>query len=348
MTSPGSGWGRFELPPVEAARLARRQVVWVAVQALATAALLYAALSPPLTLGLATGLGLAATRPARAHVLPLVVVAVTVLTLLLTEVGLPAPLAAGAAAGLAVALGEPSVGGHLARVEAVLAGFAGAGLGAWLAAQLPLTGLSAALASGACTAALTAQALLPPALSFRARSRVPSPGTIRATLGEAWRPPTLRAWQLDQEIQRATPDRDLREGLGEVAGWVYRLALTLQALDADVARIDPAELAARRAALDATPADDAFVAERRQGTARHLDRMLAHRDTLQTERARTAALQDYALAYLEEARAGLAVARVHPGEETPERLDVVLEKLRAHAAERGARRLAGREVERVG
>ena len=62
------------------------------------------------------------------------------------------------------------------------------------------------------------------------------------------------------------------------------------------------------------------------------------------ERARAESLQTYALAYLEEARAGLAVARLLPGEHTPEALGSVLERLREHAADRSSRRNAAREV----
>jgi hypothetical protein len=127
---------------------------------------------------------------------------------------------------------------------------------------------------------------------------------------------------------------------------VYRLALTLQTLDTDLSRTDPIEVGARLFALrEDAPEEDGFIRERRHGTASHLERLLTHRGAMALERARTQSLQEYALAYLEEARAGLALARVLPGDHTPETLGVVLEKLRAHAAEGGARRQTSRELE---
>lgn len=333
----------FEITPGEGWRLVARQAAWVGVQTAAAGALAALGGHHALALGIAVALGVAATRPARVYLLPLVVVFVVAFTLLLDAAGLPPVLGAGLAAGLAVGRGP-----GLARVEAALAGVAGAGLGTWAAAEtVPALGaVGTALWTGAVVGVCVSQALLPGALRAVQGDRIPSPGQIQAALQAAYRDPCMRAWQIDQEVQRLAPDRPTRRGLGEVAGWVHRLALTLQTLDADLARIDPAAVRARQDALLAEPDEgDTFVRERRAGTVAHLARMLEHRAALATERARTASLQEYALAFLEEARTGLAVARVLPGERAPEHLSDVLARLRTHANEGGARRQTAREMD---
>ena len=68
---------------------------------------------------------------------------------------------------------------------------------------------------------------------------------------------------------------------------------------------------------------------------------------IQTERQRTEALVDYALAFLEEARAGLAIARELPGEASPDRLPEVLGRLRDHATEGDVRRRTNREMGKI-
>jgi len=317
----------------------------MAAQALTAGGLVLTGLDrdPVLALAIATGVGVAATRPARVYLLPLVLLFVVAATLLLDALGLPAGVAAGVAAGLAVGTGNST-----ARFEAVLAGVAGMGVGLWAADRLGLAATSPgwALWMGALVGLCAAQALLPGAVRWSLPTRIPSPGRIQTSLAAPYRPACMRAWQLDQAFQSQAPDRATRLGLAEVAAWVYRLALTLQTLDGDLARIDPNVINARRTALlTEDPSEDAFIRERRSGTAGHLARMLEHRTALALERARTESLQDYALAYLEEALSGLAVARVLPGERTPESLGMVLEKLRAHTAEGGARRQTAREIE---
>lgn len=340
-------WGRFDLPAPDARRLLVRQAAWTSATTLGygAAAALGAPPDTPLGYGILWGLAVVATRPARVHALPLVLAFVIAGTLLLGAVGCPAPLAAAIVAGIAV-----GTGGALTRLEAVLASVAGTALGIGIAEALLPAGLAwwSSLIVGCIVGLFAASALLPGALHFVAVSRIPSPTAISRTLGEAYRAPCMRAWQLDQELPTAAPDTITRDGLAEVAAWVYRLGLSLQTLDQDVARIDPAAITQRQAALRADEETDSFVRERKLGTAQHLARMLEHRAVMVNERARTAALQEYALAYLEEARTGLAVARVLPGEATPERLGVVLERLRSHAADQGARRASARELEHVG
>lgn len=338
-------WARFELPPAAAARLLRRQTAWTAAQAVTSGGLAAVGwnVDPLLSLAIATGFGIVATRPARVYLLPLVLLSVVAATLILSGLGFPAAVAAGAAAGLATSQGEP-----IARLESVFAGVVGAGLGIWLAEQLPLAAfgsVGAAVWAGAIVGLCTAQALLPGAIHWTLPTRIPSPGRIQATLAAPYRPACMRAWQLDQGFDEQAPDSSTRAGLAEVGAWVYRLALTLQTLDADLARIDPMSVRTRLDGLrEGPPDEDAFIRERRLGTISHLSRLLDHRGAIALERARTESLQEYALAYLEEARAGLSLARVLPGERTPEALGTVLDKLRSHAAEGGARRQTAREI----
>ena len=190
-------------------------------------------------------------------------------------------------------------------------------------------------------------ALVPQAVRFREwrrRVRMPSEDVVRVSLTAAYREPALQAGRLEQQLNVHAPDAPTREGLTEVAHWVWQLGLTLQTLDRDIATIVPEEVEVRREALLRVQADDSFVRDRQRGTLGHLDRLLEHRAVLTRERGRAERLQTYAVAYLEEARAGLAVARLLPGVHTPEALGSVLERLSEHAADRSSRRNAAREV----
>jgi hypothetical protein len=335
-----SAWGRFELPAAASRLLAARFVAWTVAAMLMAGALVGFGVpdTSPLVIALAVAAGAMAARPAALHLLPLVALVVTGVALGLGRAGVPIGVAAGIAAGLAVGSGST-----LARVEAVLAGAAGGGFGHLLATSLPVVGVPYALALGGLVGLATAQALLPGALRFAARSRLPPGRIIGRTLAPDYRTACYRAIHLDAELVARAPDPATREGLREVASWVYRLALTLQTLDGDLAAIDPDDIATRRAALEGDDGDP-FVVERRRATRGHLDRLLQHRAVLARERARAASLQEYALAWLEEARAGLAVAQRLPGEATPDGLRSVLERLRAHAADAGVQRETVREL----
>jgi hypothetical protein len=338
--------GRFDLPEDQARKLLYQQMTWAGAYLGVGTLLVGGAGVPvlhPLVPAAATGLAvvLTQTRPLARIPLRLLLTmgAVYGASLVLSDDNL---LAAAALIG-GLAIGK----GTLGRIEAGLAGLAASLLALWMHSLIG--GLPVDLQDPALLLLMglaTSQVLLPAALRFRAAAVVPSPAQISRTLTQSYRAPCMRAWQLDQEVASA-PDPHTREGLAEVGGWVYRLALTLQTLDADIHSIKAEEVAQRRDALlaEAATTEDSFIRDRHQGTARHLDRLLEHRVALQRERDRTASLQDYALAYLEEARAGIALARVLPGERTPEQLGVVLDKLRTHAAESGARRQAARELE---
>ncbi len=336
------------LEPLAARSLARAEASWIVISAVTAGVLGFAmTTASPTFWGVAAAMGAIAARPPRVYLLPFAVLFVVSCTVLLASLGVSPVVASGLAAGVIVGLP-----GWRRTFESACAGALGAALAWALASEIGAAG--SALAAGAIVAVGTSMALLPPALRFHARPRrvhMPSDDVIRISLTEPYRAPVLQAGRLEHQLSLEAPDSTTRDGLTEVAHWVWQLGLTLQALDKDIATIVPEEVLVRREALLAEGAGDEgapdpFVRERQRGTADHLDRLLEHRGVLVRERARSASLQGYALAYLEEARAGLAVARLLPGEHTPEALGSVLERLREHAADRSNRRDAARELAR--
>lgn len=335
------------LEPLAARSLARAEGIWIVLGAITSGVLgLGMSTTSPVFWGIAAAVGAIAARPPRVYLLPFALLFVVACTVLLANLGVSPVVASGLAAGVIVGLP-----GWRRTFESACAGALGAALAWALASEIGAAG--SALAVGAIVAVGSSMALLPPALRFRTRPhrvRMPSDDAIRVSLTEAYRAPVLLAGRLEHQLSFEAPDATTREGLTEVAHWVWQLGLTLQALDKDIATIVPEHVLARREALLATAADgepelvDPFVRDRQRGTADHLDRLLEHRAVLVRERARASSLQAYALAYLEEARAGLAVARMLPGEHTPEALGSVLERLREHAADRSSRRNAAREL----
>ena len=189
--------------------------------------------------------------------------------------------------------------------------------------------------------------MLPLVLRFDRHPNLPSTRQIKKTLKLPYRPPALRALDLFAGCKRQRADADTERGLAEVATWVYRLQMTLQTLDGELETIQEADIRERIDRCRAEDDLDAFTVERRQATAQHLERLLEHREAIVTERGRTNALADYALAFLEEARAGLAVARELPGEAVPDRLVEVLGRLRTQAREGDNRRRTQRELEQL-
>ena len=268
--------------------------------------------------------------------------------------GLAAPqiLAGGAAAGIGLAwLHGPRSRHRL--LHCALGGAATTGLGVWAASVLVPGSLHPALVhlcEGAVAGLVSSQVLAITALRLRSVQRPPGPRRVRARLHEAYRPPCLRAHALDAQLAERCPDQETRDGLGEIAAWVFALQWNLQRLDRELTDLDETALHSRIQGLetDARQSEDAFTADRMRATAEHLERLLLHVRELREERARNAALSDYASAYLEEARAGLALAQLHPGDHTPRGLRDVLSRLRSHGADRDARRRTAREVDVVG
>jgi hypothetical protein len=341
-------------------QLPAQQGAWVAGSAVAALALsvtpLWAA-QPELATALALSAGAACVDRRRGWAAPAVAGAIGVAGLLLGALGGSPVLGSALAAGVLVTwLVRSRAAGPRLPVRPVpfldlvnggLAALLGAAVGGWLAAAV-LAGpaLVVAPVGAALTAWFTAQGLIPSALRFDARDDLPTPREIRRALEVSYRAPVFRALQLYRGTHPSTLDRNLRSALAEVARWVYQLQVTRQARDTELASIDPDEIRARIAAHRASGGEDAR--DPRAAAAKHLERLLAHRAELQAERDRTVALLDYALAYLEEARAGLAVARDLPGDQAPEGLSDVLLRLRGAADESHARRKASREIDTIG
>lgn len=354
--------GRAQLLPELKAGLLPRQAAWIAWSALAGALmaatdLVDRAPMPAFALALALSAWAAFPRQwGRGPLLALATVGAALLTGLLLDrdprtllLG-PELLVAGAVAGAGLTLLDGAPRSRWRQLNGALGGAAGAGLGLWAADTLAGSPLGAGALEGAVHGAVfglvASQGLVASAFTWRDTDRIPSPPRIKATVAPAWRDPCLRAWELDRAFERQAPDPETRDGLGEVAAWVYRLQWTLQALDRELDAMGGDALESRQLELLARAEghEDPFTRERLEATARHLGQLQRHRASLARERERTEALSEYASAFLEEARAGLALAQVQPGEHTPERLGDVLGRLRAHAAERDAHRATAREV----
>lgn len=276
---------------------------------------------------------------------------------LLGQPGAPAALLGrqvwliGAALGAATAIGlaEDDADWREQGVLGALAGAAGLGLALAAGAAAVQTALPPAWTAGlrGGLVALGFAAVLPvAALQRRVLHRLPDARVLERKLRVELRPPVLRAAELDAAIARSSADGDAREGLAEVAVWVLRLQWLRQELRRELEESSGPELSARVARFEAesAAADDAFLAERKTASAGHLRRLIAHREEIAAEDRRTEALVEYALAFLEEARAGLALARVQPEDQVPGRLADVLERLRSHQHDQRAQRAAAREL----
>lgn len=331
-------------------QLPKRQAAWVIGSALAGAVTALAPLwlfQPELALALAMGVGASLVDLRRVWAAPLVIAAVGLTGLICVAMGWPVVVGASAVAGAIGAYLFPQRTDALDIVHGALGTIIGSVLGLWVAtalvpAALP-TIVSAALTTGI-VALIGSQGLLPVAIRFDTAPQLPTARDIQRALRIAYRPPVFRALDLYAACQTHAPDRESRRGLAEVATWVFRLQSTMQTLDGELAQIDPEQVQARIDQNRAAGALDDFTRERRAETAHHLERLLQHRDAISVERNRTDAQVDYALAFLEEARAGLAVARELPGEASPDRLREVLHRLRQHAQEGDARRKTAREL----
>lgn len=331
------------------AALPRRQASWVFAQAVTAAGLVLSGLwaaQPELALTVSLGVGVGAVNPRKIWALPLVVAGVVLGGLLTAAIDWSPVLGAGAVAGLALAWLLPETTDWLDYVNGALATAAGATLGLWAAdnllPDLVNTAWGAALGGGL-VGLVASQGMVPLSLRFD-NPTVPTARQVQRELTAPYRVPAFKAIDLYNSAVQVAPDRVSRRGMAEIATWVFRLQKTLQTLDAELAGIDPAAIDERIAAAESHDDADEFTRERRVATAAHLRRLLEHRKLIAVERQRTEALVEYALAFLEEARAGLAVARELPGEATPDRLPEVLDRLRGHAVAGDARRRTAREM----
>jgi len=346
--------GRPEMKSTTAATVSRRVLAWTVVQTTATLLLAWAIphIGPPdYLLVLAMGLGAASTRRRALLYAPLTLTVALLATATALYFG-GSGLAAGAAVvGAGVGIADTgrehpwrTVNGALAAASLASVGYVLAHLFSetvpkWL--ELPFV--------ASFTALLCALTLVVQGMGWKAVARIPSLTRIRDSLKEPYRAACERAWELDRNVGRYTPDRVTREGLGEVAAWVYRLSLTLQTLDHELAQVPTESIRARieASARAAAETQDAYTAERRQATQRHLEGVLRHREALALERERTESLVEYALATLEESRTGLVSSREMPGHATPEGISEVLDRLRSHATQEVARRNTALELEKV-
>lgn len=330
--------------------LPKRQAYWIGAQAIAAAALtgLWAG-HPELALCLAMGTGVVAVNPRKAWSLPLVAALVTVAGMGAAALELSAVIGAGAAAGALASWLLPEPTDWLDHIHGALGTLAGSSIGLWLAALLIPESLPA-LVSIALTATLVGTfgslGLVPLAFRFD-HPTLPSRQAVNRMLRPAYRPAVYKAFELYEACAANAPDTATRRGMIEVATWVLRLQKTQQTLDVELDAVDPAGIQERIERCETDEVEDPFTQERRHATAEHLKRLLAHRQTIETEHRRNGALVDYALAFLEEARAALAVARQLPGDEMPDRLNEVLERLRREAQTGDARRRTVRELGRL-
>jgi len=331
--------------------LPKRQATWIGAQVVATLATVAVGLwttHPELALTFGLAVGASAVNPKKLWASPLVIAAVSMVGLFFYIQEWPAVIGAGAAAGAFASWLQPQRTDWLDHVHGALGVLTGSSLGLWAATTLVPAALPAAIVAG-CTALLVglvgSQGMLPVAYRYDQHPPLPTARQIRRLLRVAYRRPVFKAVELFRGCQISAPDADTRRGMAEVATWVFRLQQTMQTLERELESIDPTDIAQRIAACENLPADaDPFTRERRKATASHLNRLLDHRKAIDTERGRTDALVDYALAFLEEARAGLAVARELPGEAAPDRLPEVLDRLRSQAKEGDARRRTAREM----
>jgi hypothetical protein len=330
--------GRFELGRERAQRLARQGLAFTGGYTAASLWCAVGGLSPLYTLPLALATGLVLARPRQVLRAPLVVAASLAAAAGAAWLGLPAAFAVAAVVGALASMGR----GTLDLVNGAFAGVAGLGAGLLAVGVLNMP----VLAETAIAGALAAVLLVPSALLWRPRANVPTRRHIELTLKAPYRPSPMRAREVFEHLGAQKPDAETLDGLAEVSMWVYDLARSLQALDHELEHVDHDDLVDRIELLrmEADECEDEFTRDRQLATARHLQSLLGHAEQIRLERERSRSMQDYALAYLEEARMGLALARTLPGEATPSRLGEVLDRLRGHAMESDTRRRTNREV----
>lgn len=334
-------------------QLPRHQGLWVLGQVLTAgvaAALGLWSTHPEIALTLCIAVGAALSNPFRLSAAPLVAGGVTATGLLFNLMEWPAVLGAGAAAGALAAWALPWRTDWLDSVNAALGTLTGSSIGLWAATGVVPETLPAGLApvlTAALVGVVGSVGLVPVAIRFDQHPTLPTRREVDKALRIPYRPPVYRALDLFGAARKATPDAETRRGLAEVATWVFRLQVTLQARDVELDAIDERDIRDRIARCLEDESEDPVTRERRAATARHLERLLEHRVQLHVERGRIEADVEYALAFLEEARAGLALARELPGETIPERLPEVLDRLRTQAKDGDARRRTARELDKL-
>ena len=157
---------------------------------------------------------------------------------------------------------------------------------------------------------------------------------VRHALTAPHRPPVFRALHRAAQGWTCTQDTDIRSGLDEVSTWVFTLQVHQQAITRDLS-----VLSSTAPASDTGPVGtDTFAAKQLAAASSLRARQQDHVRTLQVEAERTAALVDYALAWLDDAVASLTVAQRTAQVAPPIDMDRVLGRLRAHEREQDALR----------
>lgn len=274
--------------------------------------------------------GLSATPPARWG---WVVAGVPLASWAVAVAGLPGPLGAAAMATALAARWAPFPTDRFDPWLGALAGLACTGIAGRLAADLP--GLPGVLLVGAASGIGLAVAACrhdhPDAPSYFAGSSLHP---------DSWK--DLRhARTLYQEAARLAPDVPTRRGLREVTGWIATLHRTRHHLDRELLR-QPLP----RHDLPEPCTEDPTVHACRRAQQSHVEAREALRHTVLDERDRTQAAADHALAWLDHARARLALLTVSPRPGVSPDLDEMLDQIRIHERQHEAHRRTSRDMGR--
>lgn len=330
-------------------QLPSRQLGWASLSAVTAGVMtwFFPAIGPEIILAVAMGVGVAAVyRGGHWWSAPVAAASVAFAGLAVHVVQWPVVLGAGLLAGAMTVWMMPVAMQWFDYLHSALATMSGAAFGLWLAVDLiPATSdpTVQAAVSAAIVALAAAQGMILPSW-FADNPRAPSDKEVRHRLPPAYSAPVVEAWTLYRGASKRSPDVATRRGLHEVASWVQELCDARQDLDEEINAIDTDAIAGRIESHEILNSTDPFTRERGAATVTHLRRLLGHRQTLTIESQRAGALVSYAVAFLEEARAGLAIGRHLPGEAAPARLHEVLGRLRAHSAAGTARRQTEREM----
>lgn len=272
--------------------------------------------------------GLSATPTARWG---WVVVGVPTAAWTLVAVGLPGSLGAAGVATALAARWAPFPTDRFDPWLGALAGMACTGVAMRLAADLP--GLAGTLLLGAGSGVG-----LVVAAWRHDHPDAPSYFTGSSLHPDSWK--DLRhARSLYQEAARLAPDVPTRRGLREVTGWIGSLHRTRYRLDRELMRQSLAH-----APASGPCSEDATVRASRRAQQRHVEAREALRHAVQEERERTQAAADQALAWLDHARARLALITVSPNPGVSPDLDDMLDQIRIHEREHEAHRRTSHDM----
>lgn len=178
-------------------------------------------------------------------------------------------------------------------------------------------------------------------------SREPSAPTvylITRKLQKPFRDPVLQGLTLYKQATKQDIDHETREGLGEIVRWLYHVQRSTQCLTQQRNAIHPEDVQRRIDALPTHHINDTFITERNLATKDHLTRLLQHRDRIGLELDRNQAMVLFAVAFLEETLTSIHVSSNSPVEWVPDRLPIVLERLRKFSNHRQATNAMKREM----